>query len=195
MFLKTIGEDHATGEIAEIYAGEKSKFGFVMSATACWTTRPDMLPVWEDFFAKVKANFTLSMRDWRLITFIVAKKVPSAYCSMVYAGLLQDDLGSKDKVMAVHKDFHAAGLDERDVAMLDFAEKIAIDASKVTHIDIDGLRAAGFSDPQISDIALCAALRCFMSRFYDATGATPEPAFIDDDPEVASALAVGRQPN
>lgn len=192
MFLKTIAEADATGPIAEIYAQEKATFGFVMAATACWTARPDLLPVFEDFFGKVKAGFTLSPRDWRLITFIAAKHVPSTYCAQVYGRLLRDDLGSADAVLAVLRDYRTAGLTDRDVAMLAFAETIVTNASTITQADIDGLRAAGFTDPQICDIALCASLRCFMSRFFDATGAAPEDFFLDADETVRTALTVGR---
>ncbi len=194
MFLKTIGEDEATGRVAEIYAAHKANLGFVMSATACWTSRPDLLPLWEDFFARVKANFSLTPRDWRLITFIAAQQVPSTYCAMVYGRQLLDDLGSKEKVLSVQRDFRNAGLDDRDVAMLDYAEAVAKDASRITEEDIEALRAAGFSDVQISDIALCASLRCFMARFFDATGAGPEAAFIDEDSDFQSALTIGRKP-
>jgi alkylhydroperoxidase family enzyme len=78
--------------------------------------------------------------------------------------------------------------------MLDYAEKITLDASKVTQSDIDALRHVGFTDRQISDIALCAAFRAFVSRFFDATGAGPEPAYIDADETFRSALTVGRKP-
>lgn len=193
MYLKTIRETDATGRVAEIYAKEKSALGFVMSATACWTARPDMLPVFEDFVGAVKANFSLSPRDWRLITFIAAQQVPSTYCSTVYGRHLLDDLGSKDAVMAVQRDFRTAGLDDRDVAMLGYAEAVARDASKVSGHDIEGLRAVGFSDQEIADIALCAAFRCFVARFYDATGAGPEPAFLDEDEDFRNALAIGRK--
>ncbi len=194
MFLKTIGEDEATGRVAEIYAAHKANLGFVMSATACWTSRPDLLPLWEDFFAQVKANFSLTPRDWRLITFIAAQQVPSTYCAMVYGKQLLDDLGSKETVLSVQRDFRNAGLDDRDVAMLDYAEAVAKDASRITEEDIEALRAAGFSDVQISDIALCASLRCFMARFFDATGAGPEAAFIDRDNDFRTALTIGRKP-
>lgn len=194
MFLETIREEDATGTVAESYAADRARLGFVMSATACWTARPDLLPAWEAFYAEVKANFSLSPRDWRLITFIAAKQVPSTYCSMVYGRMLTDDLGSRDKVLAVQADFRSAGLGERDTAMLAYAEAVARDASRVTDRDIDALRAAGFRDVQIADIALCAALRCFMARFFDATGAGPEAAFIDPD-GFAMALAVGRKPS
>jgi uncharacterized peroxidase-related enzyme len=192
VFLKTIAEADATGPIAEIYAQEKAKFGFVMAATTCWTARPDLLPVFEDFFNKVKAGFTLSPRDWRLITFVAAKHVPSTYCAQVYGKQLRADLGSADAVLAVLRDYRAAGLSDRDVAMLAFAETVVTNASRVTQADIDRLHGAGFTDPQICDIALCASLRCFMSRFYDATGAGPEPYFLDADETVRTALTVGR---
>ena len=67
------------------------------------------------------------------------------------------------------------------------------DASRISAHDIEGLRAAGFSDVQISDIALCAAFRCFVARFYDATGAGPEPAFLNGDGDFRDALAIGRK--
>lgn len=194
MFLETIGEEDATGQVADSYAADRARLGFVMSATACWTARPDLLPAWEAFYAQAKANFSLSPRDWRLITFIAAKQVPSTYCSMVYGKMLLDDLGSRDKVLAVQADFRSAGLGERDTAMLAYAEAVARDASRITQQDIDALRAVGLRDVQIADIALCASLRCFMARFFDATGAGPEAAFIDPD-GFAMALAVGRKPS
>ena len=76
--------------------------------------------------------------------------------------------------------------------MLAYAEKIARDASKISQADIDRLRAAGFTDQQICDIALCASFRCFVSRFFDAVGAGPEPVYIDSDDEFRAAMTVGK---
>jgi hypothetical protein len=58
--------------------------------------------------------------------------------------------------------------------------------------DIEVLRGHGFSDVQIADIALCASIRCFMARYFDAVGAGPEQAFLDEDETFRNALAVGR---
>lgn len=193
MFLKTMAEDEAAGRVAEIYAKQKAQMGFVMSTAKCMTTRPDLLPVYTDFVDKVRSGFSLGVREWRLITLIAAKHIPSTYCSYVYGKQLIDDLGSKQAVMAVHQDFRNAGLSAKDVEMLAFAEKIAIDASEVSQDDIDRLRAVGFTDQQICDIALCASFRCFISRFFDATGAGPEPAYIDGDETFRAAMTVGRR--
>src|ERR1051325_4384192 len=94
MYLETIAEEQATGQIAEIYREQKANFGFLMEADKCWTTRPDLLPLFEHFFQGIKAGFSLGMREWRLITLVAAKHVPSTYCSYVYGRLLVDTLGS-----------------------------------------------------------------------------------------------------
>lgn len=192
MFLKTIAEEEATGAVAEIYQAQVQRMGFVMEAAQCLTTRPDLLPVYNEFVDKIRAGFSLSQRDWRLITLIAAKHVPSTYCSFVYGQQLIEDFGGRNAVLAVHCDYRYAGLSDRDVAMLTYAEKIAIDASAVEQADIDGLRAAGFTDQQISDIALCAAFRCFVGKLFDALGAGPEAAFASESHTFRAALAVGR---
>jgi uncharacterized peroxidase-related enzyme len=192
MFLRTIEDEQATGRVAEIYEKQKAQLGFVMEAAKCFTARPDLLPIYTDFSDSIRAGFSLGVREWRLITLIAAKHIPSTYCSHVYGKQLIDDLGSKEAVLAVQSDFRKAGLPDKDVAMLSYAEKVAQDASGISQTDIDALRAAGFSDRQICDIALCAAFRCFVSRFFDAVGAGTEPAFIDSDESFRSAMTVGR---
>ncbi|UXN72841.1 hypothetical protein N8D56_17105 [Devosia sp. A8/3-2] len=62
MFLKTVSPEEATGEVANIYHHEQTGIGFVMEATRCWTTRPEILPLYEQFSQGIKANFSLGMR-------------------------------------------------------------------------------------------------------------------------------------
>lgn len=193
MYLQTIGEDEATGAVADIYEKQKAQLGFVMATAKAFTARPDLLPIYTEFSDRIRAGFSLGLREWRLITLIAAKHVPSTYCSYVYGKQLIADLGSKEAVMAVQSDFRNAGLSGRDVEMLAYAEKIARDASQVSQADIDRLRSVGFTDREICDIALCSSFRCFVSRFFDAIGAGPEAAYIDEDPEFRAAMTVGKE--
>lgn len=192
MFLQTIADDEATGRVAEIYEAQKSQLGFVMAAARCFTARPDLLPIYTEFADKIRAGFSLGVREWRLITLIAAKHIPSTYCSYVYGKQLIGDLGSKEAVVAFQRDFRTAGLPDKDVEMLAYAEKITKDASQVSQADIDRLRSAGFTDREICDIALCASFRCFVSRFFDAMGAGPERCYIDEDAGFRSAMTVGK---
>lgn len=192
MFIATIEEQDATGEIAEIYRDEAKALGFVMEGTKCWTALPHIAPMVEHLLHAARSNFSLGLVNWRLITLVAAKQIPSTYCSHVYAKLLVNDLGSKQKVLAIQHDFRSAGLAAKIVAMLAYAEQVARDASLITNDDIAALRKHGFSDREIADIAFCASYRCFMSRYFDAVGAMPESSWLDPDPEFRAAMTVGK---
>jgi uncharacterized peroxidase-related enzyme len=192
MFLQTVAEKDATGAIAEVYAKEKAGVGFVPEAARCLSTRPDMPALFDTFFDGIKANFSLSGRDWCLITFVAATHLRSTYCSQVYSHRMLELGESKEALLAIQGDFRTAGLSDRDMAMLAHAEKVTTAADRITQADIDRLRAFGFTDRNIFDIALCASFRCMLSRLVDATGAVPEPAFRDNDEAFCKAMTVGR---
>ena len=192
MYVKTITPDEATGEVAELYNAEIAAMGTVMQATSCWSARPDMLLPIERLLHQMRDGFSLGLLNFRLITFIAAKYVPSSYCSHVYFRSLSGMLG-RDQVLAIHRDYRNAGLTAQQVEMLAYAEQITRDASKITEADIARLRAVGFTDLNIADIALAAAYRNFMSRYFDAIGATAEPDFLDADLAVRDQLAVGKK--
>jgi hypothetical protein len=89
-------------------------------------------------------------------------------------------------------DPHAAELDEVDVAVVDFAGKVVDDATSVIPSDIARLRELGLSDVEIFDIALAAAVRCFVSKTIDALCVTPDAVFGELDPDLRRKLTVGR---
>ena len=192
MFLQTVAEEDATGAIAEVYRKEKAGAGFVPEAARCLSTRPDMPPLFDAFFDGIKANFSLSGREWCLITFVAAAHLRSTYCSQVYSKRLLALGESKETLLAIQRNYRTAGLADKDMAMLAYAEKVTVAADQVTHTDIDRLRAFGFTDRNIFDIALCASFRCMLSKLVDATGAVPEPAFHDSDEDFRAAMTVGR---
>ena len=192
MYLKTISAEEATGELADLYNAEIASMGTVMQATSCWSARPDMILPIERLLHQMRDGCSLGVVNFRLITFVAAKHIPSSYCSHVYFRTLSKVLG-RDKMLAIHRDFRSAGLEPREVAMLAYAEQIAIDASKITEADIDALRAHGFTDLNIADIALAASFSSFMSRYFDAVGAEAEPEFLDEDLAVRDELAVGKK--
>lgn len=191
MYIKTIEPGDATGDIADLYSAEIASMGKVMQATQCWSARPDMIVPIESLLHQMRDRFSLGLVNFRLITFIAAKFVPSSYCSHVYFKTLSAAIG-REQALAVQTDYRNAGLSEQQVAMLAYAEQITRDASRIGEADIDRLRAVGLSDLNIADIALAASFRNFMSRYFDAVGATVEPEFLDADPEVRARMAVGK---
>ncbi|MFK0204735.1 carboxymuconolactone decarboxylase family protein [Agrobacterium sp. NPDC090283] len=191
MFIKTIEPGEATGEIAELYDAEKQSMGRVMQATQCWSARPDIIVPVENLLHQIRDNFSLGLLNFRLITFVAAQHIPSSYCSHVYFRSLSGMLG-RGQALAVRRDFRNAGLTIQQIEMLAYAEQISRDASRITEGDIQRLRDTGLSDLNIADIALAASFRSFMSRYFDAVGATVEPEFLDGDQAVRDEMAVGR---
>lgn len=192
MFIKTIEPDEATGEIATLYAAEKESMGRVMQATQCWSARPDVILPVENLLHQIRDGFSLGLLNFRLITFVCAKHVPSSYCSHVYFRSLSGVLG-REQTLAVRRDYRTAGLTAQQVEMLAYAEQITLDASKITEAHIQRLRSVGLTDVNIADIALAASFRSFMSRYFDAVGATAEPEFLDDDPTVRDEMVAVRK--
>lgn len=190
MFVRTIDPSNAEGEVASIYDNEIASMGKVMEATQCWTARPDILAPVEHLLNQIRDGFSLGLVNFRLITLVAAKHVPSSYCSHVYFKALSGMIG-REQALAVHRDYRNAGLTEQQVAMLAYAEKITVDASQIGQDDVDFLRAVGLTDLNIADIALAASFRNFLSRYFDAVGARVEPEFLDDDPIVRKELSVG----
>jgi alkylhydroperoxidase family enzyme len=77
-------------------------------------------------------------------------------------------------VAQVKRDWRTAPLSEADRAMLAFAEKMTVNPSGMNRGDIRGVRAH-FSEEQVFDIAVIAALFNFMDRIADAFGVELDP--------------------
>ena len=59
-------------------------------------------------------------------------------------------------------------LDPVDLAVMDLAERVAVDATSITDADLQRLRDLGLTDGEIMDVVLTAAARCFFSKTLDA---------------------------
>lgn len=88
-------------------------------------------------------------------------------------------------------DLDAAPLDERDRAMLRYVRKLTLEPALVEREDVDALRAAGFSDAAIGDIAINASLFAFMNRVVDGLGGALEGDMLERARRVGLPLHAG----
>jgi alkylhydroperoxidase family enzyme len=68
------------------------------------------------------------------------------------------------------RDFRTAPISEQDRVMLEYAEQITRDATRVTPEFHDRLRAVGFDDRGILQITLIASWFNYINRVADALG-------------------------
>ena len=107
---------------------------------------------------------------------------------LAHGAVLRRNLFSADQLEEIAKDFHHAGLEEKEVVMMDYAQKVVRDAASTTAEDFNKLRAAGWTDEQILGITLAAAARAFVSKVFDALSAPPDSIYKELDEETHHAL-------
>ena len=67
-----------------------------------------------------------------------------------------------------------------------------LDAANVTSAQVDELKAQGFSDAEVFDIAATAAGRAFFAKLLDALGVEPDSPFLELEAALRVPLTVGR---
>jgi len=149
--------------------------------------RTDVLEAWAGLLGAVKSR--MDVRRYELVTLAAARRLRSSYCSLAHGKVLLE-LG--EPVGEIARDRRAAGLDEVDVAVMDFAERVVDDAASISEADRQKLRDLGLSDAEIMDVSLAAAARCFFSKTLDAIGVLPDASFQELEPELREVLVVGR---
>ena len=87
---------------------------------------------------------------------------------------------NQELVAALKNDYRSAGVDEADLAMLSYAEKITLGHCDCSKSDVDELRGFGFEDVEILDIVQISAYYNFVNRMACGLGVELEPYWIKD---------------
>jgi uncharacterized peroxidase-related enzyme len=189
-FIDTVPGADATGAVAEMYAVDREIFGRLPNFTKAFSSRPEVYAAWRQLNGAIKAN--MDLRRYELATVAAARRLRSSYCMLAHGSVLMDKFLEPDAVRALVEDPRAAGLEPVDVAVMDLADKVALDATSVAQEDVERLRSFGLTDAEILDVVLAAAARCFFSKTLDAIGAEPDASYSELEPAVRDTLTVGR---
>lgn len=175
MFVTPLPHDELDGFIAERHATELADRGYVPNYTRLFTLNPDTYAAWELLGASIRKRMRL--RRYELATLAAAAALRCRYCVSAHGKVVLDNgIFTRAQLEAILRDRRTAGLEPMEVAVMDFAEQVAIDASGVSAKHVAALRDHGVTDAEIFDIALAAAARSFFSKALDAMGAEPDDA-------------------
>jgi alkylhydroperoxidase family enzyme len=150
--------------------------------------RPEVYAAWQRLNGAIKES--MDLRRYELATLAAARRLRSSYCSLAHGKVLLERFGEPVREIAL--DRRSAGLDEVDLAVMDLAERVVVDATSIGDADVQQLRDLGLSDADIMDVVLAAAARCFFSKTLDALGVLPDATYRELDPQLREALVVGR---
>ena len=162
----------------KLFSKAKEKLGFVPNVFLGYTIRPTHFTHWFNHFREItsgEGELTLAERE--MISVVVSNENGCLYCLVSHGADLRVKLGDPILGDRITLDYQRAGLDEETMAMLDYAVKITVNPVDCSEGDIEYLRALGFSDTKIFDIAETAAMYNFTNRLASATGMMPNAEY------------------
>jgi uncharacterized peroxidase-related enzyme len=132
---------------------------------------PDALyPAFATFGSLMAPELPLDRRQQEMIATVVSATNRTWYCTVSHTEFLHRATADEELAEAIGRDFRAAPISDADRAMLEYAEQITLDATRVTDQHHTQLRAVGFDDRGILQITLIAAWFNYINRVADALG-------------------------
>jgi uncharacterized peroxidase-related enzyme len=191
MFIETVPESAAMGDVADYYAQQRAMWGFLPDYAGAFSSRPDVAEAWITLNSTVRGG--MDRRRFELATIAAARALRSTYCTAAHSKFLRDVCHDEATLWTLAEDPSGTTLDEQDRAVYAFATKVASDAASVQQSDVDGLRAVGLSDADVADVVFAVASRSFFTHVLDGLGAQLDAATAASFPaELLDGMVVGR---
>jgi uncharacterized peroxidase-related enzyme len=188
-FIDTIAPSQAEGAVAAMYLRQQANWGIVPNYAKVFCHRPEIMARWAALLAEIKRP--MDKRRFELATFAAACALRNSACALAHGKVLCEFF-SDAQIVAIAHDRAAEVLAPTEAALVHFARQVALDASAVTAEQVAALKAHGFADAEVFDIAAAAAGRAFFTKILDALGVQMDSPFLALDPGVRDALTVGR---
>ncbi|HET7526054.1 MAG TPA: hypothetical protein VFK10_08950 [Burkholderiaceae bacterium] len=187
-FIQTTAPDEADSIVTAMYLRQQSAWGYVPNYAKVFSHRPEVLARWGQLLAEIKRP--MDKRRFELVTFAAAHELGNTACTLAHGKKLREFF-SDDDIVAIAADCLGA-LSCAEQAMVRFARRVVRDAANVTSAQVDELKAQGFSDAEVFDIAATAAGRAFFAKLLDALGVEPDSPFLELEAALRVPLTVGR---
>lgn len=164
--------------MAAFFQQSEAKLGFV----------PNVLRAFSFDMAKLEAFLAyrndlmlgpsgLSTLEREMIATAVSAQNRCFYCMTVHGASVRQLAGDPILGEQMVMNYRAARLSKRQRAMLDFAIKLTVEPWAIETEDRARLKAAGFSDRDVWDIAAVAAFYNMTNRLASATDMRPNDAY------------------
>lgn len=189
-YINAIPVQEATGAVHSMYERQQQSWGYVPDYAKVFSLRPEVMARWGMLLAEIKRP--VDERLFELVTLAAALELRNSSCALAHGCRLAKIIG-RDAVIAIARREHHEALSESDRSVLQFARRLARDASQIRSADVAELKQThGFSDEQIFDIVAIAAGRAFFTKLLDGLGSEPDANFATQDHDLCEALAVGK---
>lgn len=176
--LPEVSRDQFDEGLRKYFNVAEEKIGFLPNVLRAYSWNPERLRWFSRFYNEIMLGESkLSKLEREMIAVVVSSANRCWYCQVAHGAAVRQM--SKDPVLGEQMvmNWRAAPLNDRQRAMLAFAEKLTLESSKVAEADRQALRDAGFSEAEIWDICDVAGLFAMTNRVASGVGMLPNPEY------------------
>jgi uncharacterized peroxidase-related enzyme len=173
-WIAVVPPEEATGDLKRAYERIRMTRGHVPPIRAVMAGEPLAMEVLAGFYPD--NNYCCTSIDRRLsemIATVAAVANGSKFGRTAHARQLASITDDQALADAVQRDYRSAGLPDKERALLDYVWKLSRTPGEMTEADMAGLRAAGWTDPQIVATVHVTGFFAYMNRVAEAFGLTP----------------------
>lgn len=165
-------------DIRERILAVQEKSGFVPNVFLALAHRPAEFRAFFAYHdALMEKEGGLSKAEREMIVVATSGANDCQYCVVAHGAILR--IRARNPLIAdqVAVNYRKADVTPRERAMLDFAMKVALESGSIAEDDFPPLRAQGFSDEDIWDIAAIAAFFALSNRLANFASMRPNDEF------------------
>ncbi|MEO0791093.1 MAG: peroxidase-related enzyme [Pseudomonadota bacterium] len=169
-----------TAELQAYFDKCLEKLGFVPNVLQAYAFDTTKLKAFIDMVDDLMLGDSgLSKLEREMIAVAVSAVNHCHYCLTAHGAAVRFRSRSARFGDVIAQNWRAAGLDERQTAMLTFAVKLTEQPDKMCEADRETLRAVGFSDRDIWDVAAVAGFYNMSNRIAAATEMRPNAEYFE----------------
>jgi uncharacterized peroxidase-related enzyme len=156
----------------------QEKSGFVPNVFLALAHRPDEFRAFFSYHdALMEKEGGLTKAEREMIVVATSGANDCQYCVVAHGAILR--IRAKNSLVAdqVAVNYRKADITSRQIAMLDFAMKVALEAQVIGEADYTALREHGFSESDAWDIGAIAAFFALSNRLANMASMRPNEEF------------------
>jgi len=188
-FIDTTPPEAADDTVAAMYRRQQAAWGFIPNYAKVFSQRPEVLARWGQLLSEIRRP--MDKRRFELVTFAAATHMRNSACALVHGKALREWFDD-EQILAIAEERDDGMLSAAEQAMLSFARQTVRDATAITRGEVVALKAHGYSDAEIFDIAAVAAGRAFFVNLLDSLGVLPDSALLALEEPFRAPLVTGR---
>ncbi|MEO1493468.1 MAG: peroxidase-related enzyme [Pseudomonadota bacterium] len=164
--------------VAELFSKCQAKLGLIPNVLVAYAHRPEKLQAFSLMYNDLMLGPSgLSKLEREMIAVAVSAENRCWYCQVAHGAQLRQISGDPALGEALVMNWHAADLDPRQRAMIDFALRMTRESAAIGDAEREVLRGHGLSDTDIWDIAAVASFFNMSNRMASAVGMEPNPDY------------------